>query len=163
MTTPVAIVLDVNDRRIDATVEPRLPLADFVRTTLRLTGTHLGCEHGVCGACTILLDGRAARACLLLAAQCDGHRVTTIEGLSPPSGLTPLQQCFRRHHALQCGFCTPGMVVTAQALLEETPRPSREQIRDAISGNLCRCTGYVPIVEAIAAAAEARATRPDRP
>jgi len=163
MTTPVAIVLHVNDRRVEATVEPRLTLADFVRTTLRLTGTHLGCEHGVCGACTILLDGRAARACLLLAAQCDGHRVTTIEGLSPPRGLTPLQQCFRRHHALQCGFCTPGMVVTAHALLEETPRPSREQIRDAISGNLCRCTGYVPIVDAIAEAAEARATRPDRP
>jgi carbon-monoxide dehydrogenase small subunit len=153
MSTPIAIALQVNGRRVEAEVEPRLTLADFLRTRLALTGTHLGCEHGVCGACTVLLDGETARACLLLAVQCDGHAVTTVEGLSPPSGLSPLQQCFRRHHALQCGFCTPGLVVTAHALLARTPRPTREQIRDAISGNLCRCTGYVPIVDAIDAAA----------
>jgi len=154
MTQPIPIVVHVNDTRVEAAVEPRLTLADFLRTRLQLTGTHLGCEHGVCGACTILLDGRAARACLLLAAQADGHRVTTVEGLSPAQGLSVLQQCFRRHHALQCGFCTPGMVVTAHALLAETPQPTRAQIRDAISGNLCRCTGYIPIVDAIEDAAK---------
>jgi len=153
MTGPVAIVVLVNGARVEASVEPRLTLADFLRTRLRLTGTHLGCEHGICGACTILLDGQAARACLLLAVQCDGHRVTTVEGLSPPTGLSKLQACFRRHHALQCGFCTPGMVVTAHALLAESPHPTRAQIEDAISGNLCRCTGYIPIVDAIADAA----------
>jgi len=149
MKQPIAIAVEVNGERVEASVEPRLTLADFLRTHLRLTGTHLGCEHGVCGACTILLDGQAARACLLFAAQCDGHRITTIEGLSPRKGLSALQQCFRRHHALQCGFCTPGMVVAAHALLEETPHPTRAQIEDAISGNLCRCTGYIPIVDAI--------------
>jgi carbon-monoxide dehydrogenase small subunit len=153
MNTPVPVVLQVNGRRIEAEVEPRLTLADFLRTHLALTGTHLGCEHGVCGACTVLFDGETVRACLLLAVQCDGHAVTTVEGLSPPSGLSPLQQCLRRHHALQCGFCTPGIVVTAHALLAQTPRPTREQIRDAIAGNLCRCTGYVPIVDAIDEAA----------
>jgi aerobic-type carbon monoxide dehydrogenase small subunit (CoxS/CutS family) len=153
MTQPVAIVVEVNGARVEASVEPRLTLADFLRTRLRLTGTHLGCEHGICGACTILLDGQAARACLLLAAQCDGRRITTVEGLSPPTGLSVLQACFRRHHALQCGFCTPGMVVTAHALLAETPHPTRAQIEDAISGNLCRCTGYIPIVDAIEDAA----------
>jgi len=158
MSPTCPIAMHVNDARVEAAVEPRLTLADFLRTHLKLTGTHLGCEHGVCGACTILLDGQAARACLLLAVQCDGHRVTTVEGLSPPTGLSVLQQCFRRHHALQCGYCTPGLVVTAHALLAETPRPTRAQIREAISGNLCRCTGYIPIVDAIEEAARRGST-----
>ena len=153
MNTKIAISLVVNNAPVDAVVEPRLTLADFLRRELKLTGTHLGCEHGVCGACTILLDGRAARACLLLAAQLGGHQVTTIEGLSPTTGLSELQQCFRKHHALQCGFCTPGFIVTAHALLQENPAPSRAQIQDAISGNLCRCTGYIAIVDAIEDAA----------
>ncbi|MEO7010602.1 MAG: (2Fe-2S)-binding protein [Caldimonas sp.] len=153
MNTKIAISLVVNNAPVDAVVEPRLTLADFLRRELKLTGTHLGCEHGVCGACTILLDGRAARACLLLAAQLGGHHITTIEGLSPATGLSKLQQCFRKHHALQCGFCTPGFIVTAHALLQENPAPSRAQIEDAVSGNLCRCTGYIAIVDAIEDAA----------
>jgi len=153
MTKKVAISLRVNNRAVEAAVEPRLTLADFLRNDLRLTGTHLGCEHGICGACTILLDGSAARACLLLASQLDGHHVTTVEGLSEGTGLSNLQECFRRHHALQCGFCTPGLLVTAHALLQENPTPSREVIRDTISGNICRCTGYIPIVDAIEDAA----------
>lgn len=153
MTVTHAIALTVNGMPVSAQVPPRLTLADFLRHELRLTGTHLGCEHGVCGACTVLLDGAAVRACLLLAVQTDGREVTTIEGLSPPQGLSPLQQSFRAHHALQCGFCTPGMVVTAHALLAENPHPTRVEIRDAISGNLCRCTGYIPIIDAIEEAA----------
>jgi carbon-monoxide dehydrogenase small subunit len=153
MIEKIAISLQVNDRSVDALVEPRLTLTDFLRKELKLTGTHVGCEHGICGACTILLDGQAARACLLLAAQLGGHRVTTVEGLSRPDGLSVLQQCFRKHHALQCGFCTPGLLVTAHALLQENPAPSREEIQDTISGNLCRCTGYIPIVDAIEDAA----------
>jgi aerobic-type carbon monoxide dehydrogenase small subunit (CoxS/CutS family) len=153
MVEKVSIALVVNGRPVQALVEPRLTLADFLRQKLDLTGTHLGCEHGVCGACTVLLDGRSARACLLLAAQLGGHDVTTVEGLSPESGLSVLQQCFRKHHALQCGFCTPGLLVTAHALLQENACPSTEEIRDTISGNLCRCTGYVPIVAAIEEAA----------
>ena len=158
MIKKIAISLQVNDRSVDALVEPRLTLADFLRKELKLTGTHVGCEHGICGACTILLDGQAARACLLLAAQLGGHRVTTVEGLSRPEGLSVLQQCFRKHHALQCGFCTPGLLVTAHALLQESPTPSREQIQDTVSGNLCRCTGYIPIVDAIEDAARIGAT-----
>lgn len=153
MAENVSISLVVNGSPVSAQVEPRLTLADFLRRELKLTGTHLGCEHGICGACTVLLDGRSARACLLLAAQLDGHRVTTVEGLSPDQGLSVLQQCFRSHHALQCGFCTPGLLVTAHELLQENPHPSREQIQDTISGNICRCTGYVPIVDAIEEAA----------
>jgi carbon-monoxide dehydrogenase small subunit len=155
MIRTITISLQVNGEPIEAQVEPRLTLADFLRKHLKLTGTHIGCEHGVCGACTILLDGQAARACLLLASQLSDHQVTTVEGLSPPEGLSVLQQCFRKHHALQCGFCTPGLLVTAHALLMENPAPSREQIQDAISGNLCRCTGYIPIVDAIEDAAHA--------
>ena len=155
MIRTITISLQVNGEPIKAQVEPRLTLADFLRKHLKLTGTHIGCEHGVCGACTILLDGQAARACLLLASQLNDHQVTTVEGLSPPEGLSVLQQCFRKHHALQCGFCTPGLLVTAHALLMESPAPSREQIQDAISGNLCRCTGYIPIVDAIEDAAHA--------
>ena len=153
MAENVSISLVVNGSPVSALVEPRVTLADFLRRELKLTGTHLGCEHGICGACTVLLDGRSARACLLLAAQLDGHRVTTVEGLSPDQGLSVLQQCFRSHHALQCGFCTPGLLVTAHELLQENPHPSREQIQDTISGNICRCTGYVPIVDAIEEAA----------
>ena len=153
MAKTVTVSLVINGSPVTAGVEPRLTLADFLRNELNLTGTHLGCEHGVCGACTVLLDGAAVRACLLLAAQMNGRRVTTVEGLSPPLGLSVLQQCFKTHHALQCGFCTPGLLVTAHALLQENPWPSREQIRDAISGNLCRCTGYITIVDAIADAA----------
>src|ERR1019366_1344449 len=153
MAEKIALSFVVNDLQVTAVVEPRLTLADFLRRELRLTGTHLGCEHGICGACTVLLDGRSARACLLLAAQLNGHRVTTVEGLSPATGLSVLQQCFRTNHALQCGFCTPGLIVTAHALLQENAHPSREQIQDTISGNLCRCTGYIPIVDAIEEAA----------
>src|SRR6478672_2951768 len=124
MIRTITISLQVNGEPIKAQVEPRLTLADFLRKHLKLTGTHIGCEHGVCGACTILLDGQAARACLLLASQLNDHQVTTVEGLSPPEGLSVLQQCFRKHHALQCGFCTPGLLATAHALLMENPAPS---------------------------------------
>jgi Aerobic-type carbon monoxide dehydrogenase, small subunit CoxS/CutS homologs len=153
MSRNISISLEVNGESIDAAVEPRLTLADFLRKHLKLTGTHLGCEHGICGACTILLDGAAARACLLFASQLDGHRVTTVEGISSGGDLSILQRCFRKHHALQCGFCTPGLLITAHALLQENPAPSRQEIEDTISGNLCRCTGYIPIVDAIAEAA----------
>lgn len=148
-----AIALTVNGEPVSAQVEPRLTLADFLRGVLELTGTHLGCEHGICGACTVLLDGAAVRACLLLAVQANGRQVTTVEGLSPPQGLSLLQQCFRERHALQCGFCTPGFITTAHALLQENANPTREEIRDAVSGNLCRCTGYIPIIDAIEEAA----------
>jgi carbon-monoxide dehydrogenase small subunit len=151
----IAFLLRVNDRDVTVTVEPRTTLADCLRDELRLTGTHLGCEHGVCGACTVLLDGIAVRACLMLAVQAEGRAVTTIEGLSHRDALTPLQAAFRRHHALQCGFCTPGMIVTAHALLSEEPDADADRIREVLSGNLCRCTGYVPIVEAVL---EARAS-----
>lgn len=144
------ISLSVNGATVTADVEPRWTLADFIREHLQLTGTHLGCEHGACGACTVLVDGNAVCACLMLAVQAQDRSVVTIEGLSPTDGrLSALQESFRRHHALQCGFCTPGMVISAHALLQENPRPTRAEIREAISGNLCRCTGYVPIVEAI--------------
>ena len=159
------IRLQVNGQTVKAEVEPRLSLADFLRERLRLTGTHLGCEHGVCGACTVLVDGRSVRGCLMLAVQADGTEVVTVEGIAarcPVRGdavargdatLSVLQESFRDHHALQCGFCTPGMVTTAHALLAENPDPTPDQVRLAISGNLCRCTGYVPIVEAIVDAA----------
>jgi carbon-monoxide dehydrogenase small subunit len=147
------IRLHVNDRAYEGTVEPRTSLADFLRDGLDLTGTHVGCEHGVCGACTVLLDGEPVRSCLLLAIQVDGARLTTVEGLADGERLHPLQQAFWDHHGLQCGFCTPGILLTAKALLDDNPRPTDEQIREAISGNLCRCTGYHFIVEAIRAAA----------
>jgi carbon-monoxide dehydrogenase small subunit len=149
----VAVRLVVNGQTVEATVEPRRSLAEFLREDLRLTGTHIGCEHGVCGACTVLVDGQTARSCLLFAAQLNGCSVTTIEGLTPENGLSPLQEAFRRHHGLQCGFCTPGMIVTSHELLAGTPTPTREEIREAISGNLCMCTGYVNIVRAIESAA----------
>ena len=146
------IRLHVNDRAYEGTVEPRTSLADFLRDGLDLTGTHVGCEHGVCGACTVLLDGEPVRSCLLLAIQLDGARLTTVEGLADGERLHPLQQAFWDHHGLQCGFCTPGILLTAKALLDDNPHPTDEQIREAISGNLCRCTGYHFIVEAIRAA-----------
>ena len=142
------VSLEVNGRAVTLEAEPRQSLADALREQLGLTGTHLGCEHGVCGACTVLLDGEAIRGCLMLAVQAEGHRVTTIEGVSPPRGLTPIQEAMRRHHALQCGFCTPGMVLALQSLFDRHPSPDEAQIREAISGNLCRCTGYQPIVAA---------------
>jgi len=146
--------LCVNGEPREAEVEPRTSLADFLRDELDLTGTHLGCEHGVCGACTVLLDGEPIRSCLALAVQAEGWNVTTIEGLTDPDGaLTPIQEALHAKHGLQCGFCTPGIVLTAYAFLREHPTPSREAIREMLAGNLCRCTGYHFIVEAVAAAA----------
>jgi aerobic carbon-monoxide dehydrogenase small subunit len=145
--------LTVNGRRVEQAVPSRRSLAELLREDLRLTGTHVGCEHGVCGACTVLVDGRSARACLLFAAQLEGADVVTVEGLTPADGLSVLQAAFRDRHALQCGFCTPGMLATAHELLAENPAPTRDEIREAIAGNLCMCTGYVNIVNAIELAA----------
>jgi carbon-monoxide dehydrogenase small subunit len=154
--TRCTISLRVNGRTSEIDVEPRQSLAEALRTELNLTGTHLGCEHGVCGACTVLVDGEPIRGCLMFAVQAQDLDITTIEGLNGATGLTPLQESFRKHHALQCGFCTPGMVLTLQALLAREPAADAAAIREAISGNLCRCTGYQPIVEAaLAVAAEA--------
>jgi carbon-monoxide dehydrogenase small subunit len=150
----VRVRLVVNGRSVDRTVAARRSLADVLREDLGLTGTHVGCEHGVCGACTVLVDGRTARACLLFAAQLDGAEITTVEGLTPADGLSPVQEAFRECHALQCGFCTPGMLAAAHELLAENPTPTRDEIREAIAGNLCMCTGYVNIVRAIALAAD---------
>ena len=156
----LTIRLTVNDRPVEREVVVRRSLADFLREDLGLTGTHVGCEHGVCGACTVLVDGRSARSCLLFAVQLDGASVTTIEGLTPPDGLSPLQRAFCDTHAMQCGFCTPAMIVTATELLAQHPSPTEEQIRDALAGQLCMCTGYVNIVRAIQAAAGARPAMP---
>jgi carbon-monoxide dehydrogenase small subunit len=150
----VPITLTVNGRSISAEVEARMTLADFLREQLGLTGTKLGCEYGVCGSCSVLWDGAAVRSCLVLAAQADGANLTTIEGLATGEAMHAVQQAFWEHHGLQCGFCTPGMVLTAVALLEEYPDPSEQEIREALSGNLCRCTGYQNIVRAVRAAAE---------
>jgi carbon-monoxide dehydrogenase small subunit len=157
MNGSVAVTMSVNGQEVSATLEPRVSLADFLRERLNLTGTHLGCEHGVCGACTVIVDGAAVRACLLFAVQLEGARVTTVEGLAPEGELTDLQRAFREHHALQCGFCTPGFLTTAHAFLLERPQPSADEVRAALSGNVCRCTGYVGIVEAVLATAQARA------
>jgi carbon-monoxide dehydrogenase small subunit len=149
------IAVTVNGRRHEAEVETRHTLADFLRHQLGLTGTHLGCEHGVCGACTILLDGRAVRSCLMLAVQVNGHEVTTVEGIAPSATqLHPLQEAFRDHHGLQCGFCTPGLLTTLIEFLRENPDPTEDEVRVAISGNLCRCTGYQGIVAAALDAAQ---------
>ena len=149
------ISLNINGRDYRSEVEPRKLLVDFVRDDLGLTGTHVGCEHGVCGACTVLLDNEPVRSCLMFAVQADGARLVTLEGMAPiATELHPLQQSFWDHHGLQCGFCTPGILLTAEALLKENPDPSEEQIRDWISGNLCRCTGYQNIVAAIQDAAK---------
>jgi aerobic-type carbon monoxide dehydrogenase small subunit (CoxS/CutS family) len=151
----IAVAVTVNGRRHVEEVEPRLLLSDFLRHRLGLTGTHVGCEHGVCGACTVRLDGVAVRSCLLLAAQVDGSEVVTVEGLAGAGPLTPLQEAFRRHPALQCGFCTPGILLAAEDLLARNASPTREEIVDMLSGQLCRCTGYTSIVEAIAEVAGA--------
>ena len=151
--------LTVNGAPVEREVAARLSLADFLRQDLGLTGTHVGCEHGVCGACTVLLDDRSARSCLLLAAQLEGARVTTIEGLTPAEGPSPLQEAFRACHAMQCGFCTPGMIVASTELLTATPAPDEAEIREALAGNLCMCTGYVNIVRAVTAASRAGARK----
>ena len=155
MSTRRTIRVTVNGTAFERAVEPRRLLADFLREDLGLTGTHVGCEHGVCGACTVLLDGDSARSCLTLAVQADGAQVETVEGLGTVDALHPLQQAFREHHALQCGFCTPGMLMTALDFLRKHPSPTEEAIRDGLSGNLCRCTGYEHIVRAVRAAATA--------
>jgi carbon-monoxide dehydrogenase small subunit len=149
------IALTVNGRRYEDEVEVRVTLADFIRQQLGLTGTHLGCEHGVCGACTILFDGRSARSCLKLAVQADGHELLTVEGIAPSQEeLHPIQQAFHEHHALQCGYCTPGFLTTLIEFLRENPDPTEQEVRIGISGNLCRCTGYQNIVIATLAAAQ---------
>ncbi|MCK8669620.1 (2Fe-2S)-binding protein [Rhodococcus sp. HM1] len=149
----VDIEVRINGTSFRRTVPPRLTLADFLRVDCGLTGTHLGCEHGVCGACTVMLDGEAVRACLVFAVQADGSEITTIEGIAEPDGtLSPVQAAFRDHHGLQCGFCTPGFVVTASAFLRDNPSPTDDEIREALSGNICRCTGYQGIIAAVKAA-----------
>lgn len=155
MTDERIVTLTVNGTAAELRAEPRITLADALRYNLRLTGTHVGCEHGVCGACTVMVDGLAVRSCLILAVQADGAQVLTIEGLAPDGELGPLQRAFREHHALQCGFCTPGFLMTAHALLTDEPDADDERVRDALSANLCRCTGYLPIVKAVIAARSA--------
>jgi carbon-monoxide dehydrogenase small subunit len=146
--------ITVNGKSHARVVEARLTLADFLRHELGLTGTHLGCEHGVCGACTVLVDGRSARSCLMFAVQANGCEVTTVEGLSPDGGLSALQQAFMDNHGLQCGFCTPGMLITLTELLRDNADPSEQEVREALTGNLCRCTGYAGIVKAALQAAQ---------
>ena len=150
------VTMTVNGRSVAAEVETRFLLVDFLRHRLRLTGTHVGCAHGACGACTILLDDRPARSCLVFAVQADGATIRTIESLAQDDRLSPLQEEFRNHHALQCGYCTPGMLMAATALLAETPDPTETQIKEYMAGNLCRCTGYQPIVRAVKATAARR-------
>ncbi len=155
-----SITLTVNGRRYEKSVPVRLSLADFIRDHLHLTGTHIGCEHGVCGACTIMLDGRTARSCLTLAVQADGAEIVTIEGLRSEDGKRhPMQDAFHENFALQCGYCTPGMLMTAIELLRDNPTPDEREVREAMSGNLCRCTGYQAIVKAVLAAAAKPAPR----
>ena len=143
------ISFELNGKRVEGEVPVRTTLVDCIRHHFMQTGTHVGCEHGVCGACTVLVDGEAVRSCLMLAVQAEGSKVTTVEGLTPPEGLSPLQAAFRRHHALQCGFCTPGFLTTAHALLTQEPDADKDRIRHVLSGNLCRCTGYINIVDAV--------------
>ena len=150
----LTVELQVNGRAVRREVEPRLLLSDFLRHELGLTGTHVGCEHGVCGACTVLLDGAAVRSCLMLAVQATGHEVQTVEALGTPQQMHPLQEAFHEAHGLQCGFCTSGFLMTLLPFLESNPDPSEAEIREAISGNLCRCTGYQHIVDAVRLAAE---------
>ena len=152
------IAVTVNGRAYERDIEPRLLLSDLLRHELGLTGTHVGCEHGVCGACTILFDGEPVRSCIMLAVQADGHALTTVEGLAPAGGLHPLQEAFWECHGLQCGFCTPGFLMTLVPFLDANPDPSEGEIRQALSGNLCRCTGYQHIVDAVKLAAERRRT-----
>ena len=152
MAEKISITATINGAKHTATVEPRRSLVDFLRHDLGLVGTHVGCEHGVCGACTVMLDGRTVRSCLLFAAQADGSEVTTIEGIGTDEALHPLQLAFQQHHALQCGFCTPGMILAAIELLRDNPDPTEAEIRVGLGGNLCMCTGYVNIVRAVRAA-----------
>ena len=149
----IAIELTINGREFSGMVEARRTLADFIREDAGLTGTHLGCEHGACGACTVQIDGSLARACLTLAAQANGAAIRTVEGLANGDTLHPVQAAFKRHHALQCGFCTPGFLIAAVALLEENPNPSEHEVREWLNGNICRCTGYQFIVDAVLSAA----------
>jgi aerobic-type carbon monoxide dehydrogenase small subunit (CoxS/CutS family) len=148
------VTVTVNGTRYERTVEPRLLLSDFLRHDLGLTGTHVGCEHGVCGACTVLFDGQPVRSCLMFAVQTNGHEIVTVEGLGTPDNLHPLQEAFRESHGVQCGFCTPGLLLSLVPFLEENLDPTEQEIREAISGNLCRCTGYQHIVDAVKLAAE---------
>lgn len=158
--TPHSVRVTVNGRVYERTIPPRLTLADFLRHELGLTGTHLGCEHGVCGACTVLVDGATARSCLMLAVQANGAEIRTVEGLKAPDGsLHPIQEAFRQNHGLQCGYCTPGMLMTLVEFLGENPKPTADEVRDAISGNLCRCTGYQRIVDAALDAASRLGSR----
>jgi aerobic carbon-monoxide dehydrogenase small subunit len=159
VTALVPVSLRVNGERVDAQVLPRLNLADFLREHLHLTGTHVGCEHGVCGACTVRVDDEIVRACLMLAVQMDGRSVETIEGLSDSGEVADLQAAFRDRNALQCGYCTPGMLIAAQDLLRQHPEPSRQRIREHLSGNYCRCTGYQAIVDAVETTARSRGGR----
>jgi aerobic-type carbon monoxide dehydrogenase small subunit (CoxS/CutS family) len=156
----VRIAVEINGRPYAGEVEPRTLLSDFIRHQAGLTGTHVGCEHGVCGACTIQIDGETVRSCLMLAVQADGRSLLTVEGLADGRDLHPLQQAFHEHHALQCGFCTPGLLLSAEALLRERPNPTEREVREALAGNLCRCTGYEGIVNAVLDVAAARRREP---
>jgi aerobic-type carbon monoxide dehydrogenase small subunit (CoxS/CutS family) len=149
MATKKTVRMKVNGVTHESDVEPRTTLVDFLRGPLALTGTHVGCEHGVCGACTILVDGRAARSCLMLAVQADGAEITTVEGLATPEGLHPIQQAFIEEHGLQCGFCTPGFLMSLVELLNDNPDPSDEEIKDVLGGQICRCTGYQSILKSV--------------
>jgi carbon-monoxide dehydrogenase small subunit len=150
-----AIALSVNGKTMTGSAEPRMLLVDFLRHELDQTGTHVGCEHGVCGACTVIIDGEPVRSCLMLAVQAEGHEISTVEGLAPgPEELHPIQQAFTEKHGLQCGFCTPGMLMTTKVLLDENPDPTEGEIREYLSGNICRCTGYGFIVDAVQEAAQ---------
>jgi carbon-monoxide dehydrogenase small subunit len=152
MDMKIPVCFELNGAQVAVNVEPRMTLGDCIRHELLNTGTHIGCEHGVCGACTVIVDDAAVRSCLMLAVQAEGTKVVTVEGLSNDAELTPLQQAFRQHHGLQCGFCTPGIITTAHVLLTHEPNASEERIREVLSGNICRCTGYLSIVESIMAA-----------
>ncbi len=155
MVNKAEVTLTVNGRKRSATVEPRMLLVDFLRHELGMTGTHIGCEHGVCGACTILLDGRTARSCLHFAVAVDGAEINTVEGIASQDQLHPIQEAFHQHHALQCGYCTPGFLMTTIELLKQNPNPDEAAIRRALTNNICRCTGYTNIIKAVAAAAAA--------
>ena len=159
MIEPREVVFTVNGERRSGRCEPRMTLVDFLRDTLGLTGTHVGCEHGVCGACSVLLEGESVRSCLIFAVQAAGALLTTVEGLAPPGEMNDLQRAFQEYHAVQCGFCTAGILISATALVRDNPDPTEDEVRHAISGNICRCTGYQPIVRAIMACARRRNAR----
>jgi carbon-monoxide dehydrogenase small subunit len=159
MSQMIPITVTVNGKQYQRTVEPRLLLSDFLRHDLGLTGTHVGCEHGVCGACTVLFDGESTRSCLVFAVQANGHEVRTVESLGTPENLHPVQEAFMETHSLQCGYCTPGFLMTIVPFLEKNPHPTEEQIHDVLAGNLCRCTGYTNMLEAVKLAAEKMVTR----